>query len=201
MDEPFPAALQILVAVTVFTTGFLSIGILAEWDRSLSRAASIDDALLRGSQDVSDKGLTLVAAEVRDTTAAWSWSVAWGNMAVAAVLAALAAGALRREGLRFEPAPWQWVLEFWVVLATVLVEVAVVVLGFTEVRRMRAKRAEAVDWSLVSRCPASSPPRTPLHPIASLPPTTWSTNCGTPPSPGACEPGPTGRPATWTTPR
>lgn len=149
MEEPFPAALQILVGVTVFTTGFLSIGIVAEWDRSISRAASIDDALHRGSQDVSDKGLALVAAEVRDTTAAWSRSVAWGNIAVAAVLAALTVGALRREGLRFEPAPSHWVLEFWVVLATVLIDAAVVALGFAEVRRMRTKRAEAESWSLV----------------------------------------------------
>lgn len=132
------AALTVLVSVTVFTTGFLSVGIHGERSRALDRVYLSENHLagrIGTDTAISDRELNASYEALDSVRSTVARIVAYGNLLVFAAVAGLVTEWIRSAGWTWtspiEARPSLWAL--WAILA---IELAVVALGVFDVEHV-----------------------------------------------------------------
>lgn len=138
--------IAILVGVSVFTTGFLSVRMHAKRDRALARSELIKERLERSSkielfldQRNAMKALreeleNYAFAHQVDPIARWT---VWGNVGVFLLVLFLAALIVINNQWRFTLNVFEVTPMFWALAAVLLVEFGVVALGIADLRFIR----------------------------------------------------------------
>jgi tetratricopeptide (TPR) repeat protein len=149
------AALGLLVSVTVFTTGLLSVRIHAERSRALDRAERIEEQLEGlagdgsdgGTKPISDRQLRASYEALTSVKAGVPRAIAYGNAGVFLVLLLLVLNwAAARKWAYVGPgdAP----PAFWALLATVVTEAVVVLVGIFDVEQVMRSLASTASRTI-----------------------------------------------------
>jgi hypothetical protein len=131
-------ALGVLVSVSVFTTGFLSVRLHAERTRALDRSDQAEQHLSRqvtNNEWISDRDLTASYDSLSSIDVSIPRAIAYGNVLVFGIVAFLICDWANE-------ADWRWVglgrapASFWTLAAIALVELIIVAIGIFDVEQV-----------------------------------------------------------------
>jgi tetratricopeptide (TPR) repeat protein len=152
---PLFDAITILISVSVFSTGFLSVRIHANRDRLLERVDRIGEHLNDTSPSQGDQynyGTGLIIEELERYKEASkpdsiALATAFGNFGVFLLTLILAALIIKANKWEFTTTPSKVVPEFWALSACGLVEFGIAVLGYIDLEFVYRDIAERLSKS------------------------------------------------------